>query len=253
MVGQLPRLACRRDPTSRAVAKALRTTAVGRIPREEREWIGRIEARRRQLAADETGVAPGFQPGAKGRSATWLASIEEPVPIWAIARMFSVPPAWGVFQLRLARELAPASCIELGTGLGLSTAYQAAALELNAAGTLATLEGAQGWAAIAAEGLSALGLAQRAEVRLGPIDDTLPDVARQMAPIDYAFLDADHSQEATLEHFEVILPHLSPRAVVLLDDITRDDEMRRAWRAISRRNYVSTSLPLGRMGVVVIR
>jgi predicted O-methyltransferase YrrM len=253
MAGQWPRLARRRDPTSRAVARALHTTALGRVPREERKWIGRIEARRRQLAADQTGVPPGFQPGAKGRSAAWLASIDVPVPVWAIARLFSIPPAWGVFQLRLARELAPASCIELGTGLGLSTAYQAAALELNGRGTLATLEGAQAWAAIAEEGLSTLGLAKRGEVRLGPIDDTLPEVARQMAPIDYAFLDADHSEEATLEHLEVILPHMSPQAVVLLDDITRDEEMRRAWTTISRRDYVTTSLPLGRMGVVVIR
>jgi predicted O-methyltransferase YrrM len=253
MVGRLPRLIGSRDTTSRALARALRTTGLGRIPREEREWIGRIDARRRELAADETALPPGFEPGSTGVAAAWFANIEEPVPIWAIARLFSIPPAWGVFQMRLVRELAPKSCLELGTGLGLSAAYQAAALELNGDGTLATLEGARTWGAIAEQGLSALGLAGRGEVRLGLIDDILPEVARQMAPIDYAFLDADHSEEATLEHFDIILPHLSPEAVVLLDDITRSEEIRRAWRAIRRREHVSTSLALGRMGVVAIR
>jgi hypothetical protein len=253
MVGRLPRLIGRRDTTSRALARALRTTGLGRIPDEEREWIARIDARRRELADDRTALPPGFEPGSKGVAAAWFANIEEPVPIWAIARLFSIPPAWGVFQMRLVRELAPKSCLELGTGLGISAAYQAAALELNGAGALTTLEGARTWGAIAEQGLSALGLAERSQVRLGVIDDILPQVARQMAPIDYAFLDADHSEEATVEHFDMICPHLSPEAVVLLDDIKRSEEIGRAWEAIGSREHVSTSIALGRMGVVAIR
>ncbi len=71
-------------------------------------------------------------------------------------------------------------------------------------------------------------------------------------PIDYAFLDADHTEEATCEHFDILLPHLSPGAVVLLDDIMLSTGMRRAWRAIRRRERVSASLALGRMGVVAV-
>jgi predicted O-methyltransferase YrrM len=250
MVGRLPRLAGRCDPTSRGLARALRTTALGRIPDEEREWIGRIEARRRELAAEETAVRPGFKPGSTGGAAAGFATVGKPVPISGILALFSIPPAWGVFQMRLIRELAPKSCLELGTGLGVSAAYQAAALELNGTGTLTTLEGAHAWGAVAEEGLEALGLAGRGEVRLGAIDDTLPEVARRIAPIDYAFLDADHSEEATREHFEIILPHLSPGAVVLLDDITWG--MRQAWKAISRRGRISACLALGRMGVVAV-
>jgi predicted O-methyltransferase YrrM len=253
MVGQLPRLAISRDPTSRALSQALRTTAFGRIPAAEREWIGRIEARRRELAADERAVPPGFEPGSKGAAGTRFATLGKPVPIWGISALFSISPAWGVFLMRLVRELAPKSCLELGTALGVSAAYQAAALELNGAGTLTTLEAAQVWGSVAEEGFSTLGLAGRGKVRLGAIDDTLPKVARRMAPIDYAFLDADHTEEATLEHFDVLLPHLSPGAVVLLDDIMFWAGMRRAWKAIKRRERVSLGLSLGRMGVVAVR
>jgi predicted O-methyltransferase YrrM len=251
MIGRLPRLAGRRDPTSRAIARALRTTALGRIPAEERDWIGRIEQRRRELIVDETALPPGFEPGGHGDAPTWLASIKQPVPVWAVARLFSIPPTWGMFQMRLVRELAPRSCLELGTGLGLSAAYHAAALELNGAGRLTTLEGAQAWGAVAEQSLSGLGLAGRAQLRIGAIDDTLPELARRMAPIDYAFLDADHSEQATLEHFDAILPHLSPGAVVLLDDITLSEGMGRAWKAVSRRERASARLAVGRMGVVV--
>jgi predicted O-methyltransferase YrrM len=252
MVGRLPRLAGRSDPTSRALARALRTTALGRIQAEERQWIGRIEARRRELAADQKAVPPGFDRGSKGGVAARSATIEAPVAIRGISALFSIPPAWGVFQLRLVRELAPRSCLELGTGLGLSAAYQAAGLELNGAGTLTTLEGAHAWGAVAEQGLAALGLAGRGEVRLGVIDDTLPEVAQRIAPIDYAFLDADHTEEATREHFDILLPHLSPGAVVLLDDITLSRGMRRGWKAVRGREGVSASLDLGRMGVVAV-
>jgi predicted O-methyltransferase YrrM len=251
MVGRLPRLASRRDLTSSALARALRTTALGVIPASEREWIGRIEARRWELGADETAVPPGFEARSKTGTAGRRA-IEQPVAIQGISALFSIPAAWGVLQMRLVRELAPESCLELGTGLGLSAAYQAAALELNGAGRLTTLEGAHAWGAVAEQGLAALGLAHRGEVRLGAIDDTLPEVARRAAPIEYAFLDADHTEEATCEHFDIIVPRLSSGAVVLLDDITLSREMRRAWKAIRRRERVLASLDLGRMGVVMV-
>ena len=43
--------------------------------------------------------------------------------------------------MRLVRELRPHSCLELGTGVGVSAGYQAAAMELNGVGRLLTLDG----------------------------------------------------------------------------------------------------------------
>ena len=253
MLGRMARVGARRDRSSRAVARALGTNALGLTSRRERDWIHRIEARRNELSYERTTVQPEFPPESTGVTGSWFAAIDGPVPIWGIARMFSIPPSWGTFLLRLIRELSPRSCLELGTGLGLSAAYQAAALELNGSGSLTTMEGAAGWAAVAAQGLDDLGLGERARVEVGAIDDLLPELAARLDPIDYAFLDADHSVQATLEHFEVLLPHLSPGATVLLDDIAQSDEMRRAWMSIGASRRAATSLSLGRMGVVTIR
>jgi predicted O-methyltransferase YrrM len=170
-----------------------------------------------------------------------------------IADAFSIPARWGMFLMKLIRELCPRTCLELGTALGISTAYQAAALELNGRGTLTTLEGAHAWAAVATQGLDALGLDGRTEVTVGPIDQTLEAVVERIAPIDYAYLDADHSERATVGHFEVVLPHLAPGAVVVLDDISFTAEMWQAWNTIAGNDRVAVRLAIDRMGVVGLR
>jgi predicted O-methyltransferase YrrM len=251
MASHFPRVALARSKTAAALARALRTTAAGLLEDDERPWVDRIEARRQELMEDETVAAPGFDAGT-AQSPGWIADLHRPLPVSGISILFSVPPGWGLFQLRLVRELAPRSCLELGTGLGLSAAYQAAALELSGGGRLTTLEGARTWGEIAQTGIQRLGLERRAQVRLGPIDDTLPAVLDEIAPIDYAFLDADHTEEATLAHFDAVLPRLAPGAVAVLDDIGFSRPMWRAWKVIRRRPRVARSFSLGRMGVVSV-
>jgi predicted O-methyltransferase YrrM len=225
MAASLPRIAARRDPASRALRRALWTTALGHIPRDEREWIARIEARRAELASGDVPEA---------------------------ARWMSVAPVWGRFLMRTVRELSPRSCLELGTGFGISAAYQATALELNGAGTLITFELDQVRGAIAEEGLSRLGLDRRVDLHMGPQSDSLGRVLQGAGAIDYAFLDADHSEEATLAHFEALLPHLARGAIVILDDINWSEGMRRAWKAIAGHQRTSTTVELRRTGIVLI-
>ena len=158
---------------------------------------------------------------------------------------------WGRFLMRLVRELRPRSCLELGTGFGISGAYQAAALELGGGGgALTTLDVAAEWSTIAERGFSELGLDGRVELRRGKIEETLPGVLHDAGPLDYCFLDAEHTEAATVAHFDAVLPHLA--AVAVVDDILRNDEMRRAWRTISRRDRVSAAVGTGRMGVALI-
>jgi predicted O-methyltransferase YrrM len=225
MGASLPRVAVRRDRGSRALSRALSTTALGRIPREEREWIARIEARRAELSSGDV----------------------SPFVCWT-----SVAPVWGRFLMRMVRELSPRSCLELGTGFGISAAYQAAALELNGAGTLTTVERIEGLAAVAEEGFSRLGLEDRIELRIGATDDWLGGVLHGMGEIDYAFLDADHTAEGTLAHFTALLPYLREGAIVVLDDINWTEGMRRAWKSIAGNQRVSGTLKLRRVGIVVI-
>jgi len=248
MAGSVPRAAARRDPTSRAIASALRGAALGWLGPAEREWIERIERRRRELVSGEALAALAGAP-----SGDWTTSSTRTIrALRDGCRWTTMPPVWGRFLMRLIRELAPRSCLELGTGFGFSAAYQAAALELNGAGRLITLEAQPGAAEVAVQGLFALGLSEQVEVRIGPIAETLDEALESSSPVDYVLADADHTEEATMEHFAAMLPHVLPGSVVVFDDINWTEGMRRAWHAIARHRSVSRALGLGRVGVAVI-
>jgi predicted O-methyltransferase YrrM len=240
MAAALPAVLRRSDRSSRAIATALRDTALGRVSGEEREWLARIEARRTQLPAVLTRSRDSV--GHHGRL------LEETV---RAVRWMSIPPVWGRFLLRLVRELGPRSCLELGTGFGLSAAYQAAALELNGEGRLVSFDEEE-LMGTAGAGLDGLGLTARVGLVGGRIERTLTNELSRGRSIDFAFLDADHTAEGTLSGFDAILPYLAGEAVVVLDDISWTAEMQRAWAAVRDRDRVSAAIGLRRLGVAVV-
>jgi predicted O-methyltransferase YrrM len=77
-------------------------------------------------------------------------------------------------------------------------------------------------------------------------------VLEEIPPIDYAFLDADHSEEATVKHFDALLPHMAPGGVLVLDDISFSWDMWHAWTKISRAERVRVRVALGRMGILAV-
>jgi predicted O-methyltransferase YrrM len=216
------------------VRRALATTALGLMPSEERAWAAQIESWRGQLLAN--GTVPGPSGGRIGAFIRWM----------------SVPPVWARLLMRIVRELRPESCLELGTGAGVSAAYQAAALELNGSGRLTTLERDAVWFQVAREGLLGLGLDRRARVHSASPSGAIDAAIAEVGALDFAFIDADHTREATLQHFDLLVPRMRPGAVVLLDDITWDDGMRSAWKTVAGDARVARSLGLRRLGVVII-
>jgi Methyltransferase domain len=243
-----PRLGRRPDDASRAIARALRTTALGRIPPQEHAWIDRIEARRQRMGGEYT--LPGSGRAPEGELGS--PPLDDIPDLWSPPFLWSMPRIWARFLMRLVGELAPRSCIELGTGFGISALYHAAALELLGAGRFNTLDREPSLIPIAKRGFSELGLDRRIELTPGPIGETLDVVSAREAPIDYALIDAEHTEEATVENFDRLRPHLADGAVVVVDDIFMTEEMRRAWRTIQGRPGVGLDLTLRRLGIVVV-
>lgn len=250
MAASIPRLATRRDDASRALIRALGTAAMGRSPAGESSWVERIEERRRELISSGAIVREDVQ---KGPGAARDRTEERSLPVSGASLWMSLPQCWCVLLMRLTRELRPRSCVELGTGFGISGAYLAAALELNGEGRLTTFDRARGLAGIAEQGFTALGLESRVELAIGSIDDTIEDVLERNPPVDLALVDADHAEEATVRHFEAMLPFLSDPAVVIFDDIHRGNwGMGQAWRRIKDHQNVSRAIGLRRLGAVVV-
>ena len=238
------------SPRSRALARALAGAAVLRGTAAERDWVARIEARRAELAAEHAQTEAVFSEGPERAGARW-AEIRRSGPLAEACRVISVPPHWARLLMRLIAELRPASCVELGTGFGVSAAYEAAALELNGAGELTSFEGGESWARIAREGAERLGLA-RLDVRVGPLSETLAPGLAEKAPVDFAFIDAEHTRESTLSYFEALMTSVAPGATLVFDDIDFDAEMWDAWTEIREHPRVATALSLGRMGIVTV-
>jgi predicted O-methyltransferase YrrM len=164
-------------------------------------------------------------------------------------RNYSKPPQWAALLFHLVRQFQPGTCIELGTCLGISAAYEGAALALNGRGRLVTMEGCKAFAAIAAETVAGLGLSPQVSIVAGPFHHTLGRTLGELGRVDYAFIDGHHDEEATVRYFEQLLPSLGERAVLVFDDIQWSPGMRRAWATVCRHPRVAVAVDLRTVGV----
>ncbi len=250
---RLARLERHPHPAVRALAEALSAALAGRLAPDERAAVEAIEARRDALRRDTRTIETldfGAGDGHDARTPDEMArGVVETCPVATVARG-SKPPFWGAILFGLVRRLRPASSVELGTCVGISAAYQAAALALDGHGRLATLEGSPEIAAVARETLAGLGL-DRAAVVVGPFDATLAGVLERAAPVSFFFNDGHHDRDATLRYLDAAAPHLAPDAVVVFDDIDWSAGMRAAWAAIETDVRFAVTVDLGAVGVAI--
>ena len=167
-----------------------------------------------------------------------------------IARTAAKPPHLAQLLFRLVNYFRPATILELGTSLGLTTAYLAAA---DSRCRVVTFEGCPNVAATARETFVALQLSNVAIVE-GNIDDTLaPALLALHAPVDFAFFDGNHRYEPTLRYFELCLAHRTDESVFVLDDIHWSAEMEQAWEVIKVHPEVMLTVDLFYIGLVFFR
>ncbi|HEX2362901.1 MAG TPA: class I SAM-dependent methyltransferase [Jiangellaceae bacterium] len=167
-----------------------------------------------------------------------------------IAKRSSVPPKDGFVLLALVRAFGPGRGLEMGTSVGVSAAYQASGMHLNGSGELVTLEGHHDLVEQARELWRSLGLVNVTAV-VGRFDNSLPRVLRANR-LDYAFIDGNHHETATVQYFERIAARANPGALLVFDDITWSPGMLRAWKRIRRDPRIAAHATTGRFGVVVL-
>jgi len=167
-----------------------------------------------------------------------------------IARRAAKPPRLGQLLFRVARRYRPGVILELGTSLGLSTAYLAAGAPAGA--TVWTIEGSDAIAKTAADNLRGLELAN-VEVLTGNFDDLLEPLLDKIGPVDMAFVDGNHRREPTLRYFDSLMRHAGRSAVLIFDDIHWSREMEQAWAAIREDPRVFLTIDLFFIGLVVVR
>ena len=162
-------------------------------------------------------------------------------------------PRLAAVLFALVRAFVPKAAIELGTCVGISCAYHAAALRLNGGGKLWSFEASNARSGIAGGVLDELGLADEAALVVGRFQETLgPTLASVGAPVDYAFVDGHHDEAATWQYFEQLAGHAAPHCLFVFDDISWSEGMERVWSRIAQDERVAIAVDLGEMGVCLL-
>lgn len=197
-----------------------------------------IEDLRSQLLRDQRMVsAAGWGAGSRsGRDRMCVADL---------VRCSALPPRYARLLFRLALHLHCRHILELGTSLGLTTLYLAAA----PAARVFTVEGNAALAALARENFQQLG-AENICLMESSFADALKKVFADLSGADLVFLDGDHRFAAVQHYFQLLLPHLHERSVLIVDDINWSTEMRKAWREMQRHPRVTMSFDLYRLGLL---
>jgi predicted O-methyltransferase YrrM len=251
----LYRLSHTGDRMACSIADSVRAALNRTLTLEERQWIDRIEDLRNEMNASPKPITRidfgAGNPGSQRSKEEMRAGVETLDTLGHFSQSASQPPFWCLLLFKLIRTARPSSCIEMGTAVGISAAYQAAALRLNGHGALVTLEGAPSVAEIAGKNFQQLGL-DPVEIIVGKFHDTLDAVLKHRRPVDYVFVDGHHDHQTTLAYFEQIFPFLARQALLVFDDIAWSEGMKRAWAAIAGDERVGVAVDLGAVGLCAI-
>lgn len=229
---EVGRLAVTSEGPARQLHDALAAARTTRRDPDARRWSVRIEAERSRLA---TSVEP--LAGGRGTTST----------VGEVTRRASMPRHQGLVLYHLARHVQARSVLELGTCVGISGAYLAAALP---GGRLRSLEGHADRAEVARDTWRRLGL-DHAEVVTGRFHRTLDD-ALTAGPYDLIHIDGDHDGDATIDYVRQIAAACRPGALLVLDDVDWSSGMRQAWRELRTHLRSSATGDLGRVGCILL-
>ncbi len=171
-------------------------------------------------------------------------------PINSIAKSALSPPFQTRMLFRLVNHLKPKTMLEMGTSLGISTMYQAAAA-MN--GQMITLEGSPEIAKVAQSMFKMYQDPLNIDLRVGQFVQTLPSALQQLEKLDYAFIDGNHRHTPTLTYFQKCLNYAHDQSVFVFDDIHWSSEMETAWEQIKANPRVTLTIDLYFMGLVFFR
>jgi predicted O-methyltransferase YrrM len=211
--------------------------------REQPSVFKEVEALRRELQASKevlqiTDLGAGSLTGAGSTR-----------KVRDIARHAAKPPKFGQLFYRLVQYLQPECMLELGTSLGLSSAYMALA---KPDAQVITIEGCPNIAARAHRNFEVLDI-HNVQQLTGNFDDVLPALLQNQPRLDWVFIDGNHRKEPTLSYFEQCLTRSHEDSIFIFDDIHWTPGMEEAWRQIRQHPAVTLTIDLFFIGLVFFK
>lgn len=150
---------------------------------------------------------------------------------------------------RITNYFKPETILEIGTSLGLATS----ALSLgNKNAKITTLEGCENTLAVVKN--------QFKEFQFENINQIETEFSiylknYQLSTINYQliYFDGNHSKQATVTYFELLLPTTTNESVWIFDDIHWSAEMEEAWEIIKNHPKVTITIDTFQWGIVFFR
>lgn len=202
-----------------------------------------VEGIRKQMITDDSVLT------IKDYGAGSIVSKTDQRKVSSIARTSLKPAKYGQLLFRIANYYKSNNIVELGTSLGVTTAYLASA---NTNGKVITMEGADQVAKLARKNFEQLGL-NNIELIEGNFDTTLDGALQNLPSVDLAFVDGNHRKQPTLNYFYQLLEKVNESSIFIFDDIHWSKTMEEAWHEISHHSSVTLSIDLFFIGLVFFR
>jgi len=182
-----------------------------------------------------------------------------------IAQRASRNQKTGELLFRICNHYKPQNCLELGTNLGISALYQLSGLPPTAQFT--TIEGSAQLADLAQRHFQSFnslikdsrfhGNDEREygndgiHLIINTFDKALQSLQNQNW--DNVFLDGNHTYEATIRYFNLLIPNMNPNSIIIFDDIYWSKPMTNAWNQLINHPTVSVSIDLFHFGICFLK
>lgn len=167
----------------------------------------------------------------------------------ALAKNALKNPRLAQLIYRLAHQHPSEKIIELGTCLGITSAYLAKA---NPVATVVTMEGCHETAAVAYQNFVSLEL-KNVELQVGNFNDLFPKEVERSDRLDFVYIDGNHTKEATLAYFKTCLTKSDESTLLIFDDIYWSNGMKAAWEEIKAHPRVTVTVDLFWIGLVYFK
>ena len=213
------------------------------VNKKQYEAPQQIEQLRRRLISDKELLTIEDMGAGSRISASKQRTVSE------LATTAVKPKKFGQLFHRLVKHYQPKTILELGTSLGITTAYLALG---NADGQVITIEGSEAIYHKAKHNFESLGV-KNVKTLNGNFDQLLPQVLSEVKNVDLAYIDGNHRYQPTLDYFYQLLPKVDNGSILVFDDIHWSAEMEQAWEEIKEDPSVQCSIDLFFLGFVFFR
>ncbi len=166
-----------------------------------------------------------------------------------IARNAGISKKRAELLFRITYYFQPESILEIGTSLGLATS----ALSLgNVKSKITTIEGCPNTLHVAQKQFEEFGFNNITSINT-EFSSYLKNYQLSIINYQLIYFDGNHSKQATLDYFELLLPTTTNESVWIFDDIHWSKGMEAAWEIIKSHPNVTVSIDTFQWGLVFFR